>query len=165
MSRIFHSWTIGAVALPLLFLALGSNTGANSTGGAPMTMCMDCHGMPKGAEIRVENLPTSFQPGATYEITVKVASAVRSESDVQGGFAVSASAGELIVSDPVNTQISGGFITHTPEGTQSRAWKFKWKAPTEKQKVILNVSVIAANGDFAPANDAFARREFVISPR
>ncbi len=156
---------IGGMALAFLCPTFDSPSGANSTGGAPMTMCMDCHGMPKGAEVRVENLPSSFLPGAVYELTVRVTSAVKSESDVQGGFAVSASAGELIVSDPVNTQISGGFITHTPEGTQSRAWKFKWKAPAEKKPVTLNVSVIAANGDFAPANDAFARREFVITPK
>jgi len=158
-------WIIIGMAIFFLCPAFDSPSGANSTSGAPMTMCMDCHGMPKGAEIRMENLPSSFHPGATYEMSVKVVSVVKSEGDIQGGFAVSASAGELIVSDPVNTQISGGFITHTPEGTQSRTWKFKWKAPAEKKPVTLNVSVIAANGDFAPANDGFARREFVISPR
>jgi hypothetical protein len=158
-------WIIVGMALFFLCSILGSQSGANSTSGAPMTMCMDCHGMPKGAEIRVENLPSSFQPGATYEMTVKVSSAVRSEGDVQGGFAVSASAGELVVTDPDNTMKSNGYITHTAEGSLHRSWKFKWKAPVEKKKVTLNVSVIAANGDFAPANDAFARREFVISPR
>ncbi len=156
---------IVAAALFFLCSVFVSPSGANSTSGAPMTMCMDCHGLPKGAEIRMENLPTSFQPGAVYQMTVKVVSAVKSEGDIQGGFAVTVSAGELVVSDPKNTMKSDGYITHTAEGCLQRSWKFKWKAPAEKKKVTLNVSVIAANGDFAPANDGFARREFVIAPR
>lgn len=154
-----------AMALFLLLSVYGSQTGANSTTGAPMTMCMDCHGIPKGAQIQIEKLPGSYQPGATYEISLKVVSAVKSESDIQGGFAVIASGGELIVSDARTTQKSDEFITHTAEGALLRFWKFKWKAPQEKKNVTLTVSVIAANGDFTPSNDGFARREFVIQPK
>ena len=138
---------------------------ANSSGGAPTSMCMDCHVLPKGADIVAENLPQAYQPGATYEIGLKVVSAVLSVGDVHGGFAVSASDGELIVSDAANTQKSGDFITHTSEGTHMRSWKFKWKAPREKKPVTMTISVIAANGDFVPIHDGFSRREFVISPR
>jgi hypothetical protein len=165
MSRIFNPLAIGAVALFLLFLALGSPSGANSTGGAPMTMCMDCHGMPKGAKIRVEKLPRAYEPGSIYEISLQVVSRVKSESDTQGGFAVTASDGELIVSDQKMTQKSGEYITHTAEGTLLRSWTFKWKAPPEKKNVTLTISAVAANGDFAPANDAFSRREFIIPCR
>jgi hypothetical protein len=156
---------LAGVALFGMFSVYTPPSGASSSGGAPMVMCMDCHILPKGAEIQLGNLPKTYQPGMTYEITFRAISAVKSESEIQGGFAVTASGGELIVSDPVNTQKSDEFITHTPEGTLSRAWKFKWKAPADKKQVILNISVVAANGDFAPANDGFARREFVISPQ
>ncbi len=110
-------------------------------------------------------MPRSFQPGALYEIGIKVVSGVLSVGDVHGGFAVSASDGELIVADIVNTQKSDAFITHTAEGTHFRSWKFKWKAPQQRRPVTLTVSVIAANGDFVPVHDGFAGREFVIPPK
>lgn len=154
-----------AMGVMALFLVACPPAGANSTSGAPTAMCMDCHGMPKGAEIKISKLPTPFQPGETYELTITVRSAVKSEGDIQGGFAVSASAGELIVTDPKTTQKSNGYLTHTAEGSSLRSWTFKWKAPQEKKKVTLMVSVVAANGDFAPANDGFARREFTLSAR
>ncbi len=163
MKRTF--FFLMAAGIPLLFLGFWTDALGTSTGGAPTTMCMDCHIMPKGAEIKVDKLPKSFQPGSTYEMTVKVESAVPGTGDIRGGFAVSASDGELIVADSENTQKSDQYITHTAEGTQKRSWKFKWQAPKEKKSVTLNVSVIAANGDFAPANDGFARREYVIHPQ
>lgn len=157
--------SIGTLTLSLISCGFFSTSLANSTSGAPVIMCMDCHAMPKGAEIKLENLPKSFQAGAIYEITLSVVSAIKSQSDMQGGFSVSVTDGELIVSDPKTTQKSNGFITHTAEGALLRSWKFKWKAPQEKKKVTLRVSVIAADGDFSPANDGFARREFIIQPK
>ncbi len=158
---------LGSVGLMALFwpLVLGSPAGANSSGGAPTVMCMECHILPKGAEIQTENMPRAFEPGAVYEIGIKVVSGVLSVGDVHGGFAAIASDGELIVADPVNTQKSDAFITHTAEGTHLRSWKIKWKAPQQKKTVTLTISVIAANGDFVPVNDGFARREFIISPK
>jgi len=165
MRRRLFLFMIGAMMVCFLLWVFGSQSGANSTSGAPTIMCMDCHVLPKGAEIKISKLPKAFQPGATYEVTLTLASAVKSEGEIQGGFAVSTSAGELIVTDARNTQKSNGYLTHTPEGALLRSWKFKWKAPMEKQKIILRVSVVAANGDFAPANDGFARREFVLLPQ
>ncbi len=156
---------LGAAALFFLPQGIVFEAIANSSGGAPTTMCMDCHILPKGAEILTENLPPAYQPGVTYEIGVKVVSAVLSVGDVHGGFAVTASDGDLLVSDSTNTQKSGEFITHTPEGTHARSWKFKWKAPQQRKPVTLSISVIAANGDFVPIHDGFARREFVINPK
>lgn len=163
MRRTFLSVLMAGV--PLLLVGLFTDARGNSTGGAPTAMCMDCHVMPKGATIKMEKLPKNFEPGATYVMIVKVESDVKSMGDIRGGFAVSASAGELIVADSKNTQKSDGFITHTAEGAEKRSWTFKWRAPKEKKKVTLNVSVIAANGDFAPANDGFARREYIIQPK
>ncbi len=153
---------VAFAAAVLIFPGLWTGALGNSTGGAPTTMCMDCHIMPKGAEIAVDKLPKTFRPGVTYEMTVKVKSDVSSIGEIHGGFAVSASDGELIVSDPKHTQKSDQYITHTAEGAQKRSWTFKWRAPKEKKNVTINISVIAANGDFAPDNDAFARREYII---
>ena len=149
----------------VLVLGLGAETSASSTSGAPTRMCMDCHIVPKGAEIKIDGLPGNFQPGTTYEMTIRVESAVKSMGDLQGGFAISVSDGDLIVADPKNTQKSDGYLTHTAEGALLRTWKFRWKAPEGKKKITLNVSVIAANGDFTPSNDGFARREFILQPQ
>jgi hypothetical protein len=106
------SLLIVLAAFTLLLAGLWTEARANSTGGAPTTMCMGCHIVPKGAEIKIEKLPKTFQPGSTYETTVKVESAVSSRGEIRGGFAVSASDGELIVADPKNTQKSDRSIHH-----------------------------------------------------
>jgi len=164
MKQSFLPFGIGGTALFFSLWALAFQSAANSTSGAPTIMCLDCHGLPKGAQIKMGNLPQTFKPGAVYNLTLSVESAVKSVGEIQGGFAASASDGELIVADPKTTQKSNGYLTHTAEGALKRSWKFRWQAPKEKKKVILTIAVIAANGDFAPAHDAFARREFVLKP-
>ncbi len=84
---------------------------------------------------------------------------------MQGGFAGEATAGELIVTDGKNTQLSNGIMTHTQEGSHHRKWSFSWKAPVAKMDAEIKVMVVAADGDFSAANEAVAAELFMIKPK
>ncbi len=123
--------------------------------GAPTLECFTCH-VPVGehsSDVRVKGIPARYKPGKTYRITISVKSDIRSLGSVHGGFVLQASAGELIVVDPVHTQISNGLLTHTIEGSALRSWKTAWKAPREGDTEFI-VMATAVNGDFAPIGDA-----------
>lgn len=137
----------------------------SSSGGAPTASCYECHQSPQSADIKIEGLPKKYIPEKTYTIIITVTSSVKSEGDNKGGFSAEVSGGDLIVVDKKNTQISNGFLTQTAEGVKQRKWKAGWKAPKERRDITMGVSAIAANGDYSPNGDGFARAESTISGR
>ncbi len=147
-------------ATQLILFLISFYTGRNAsahTNGAPSLECDNCHfgAEDKIVEVIVEGLPKEFQPNKTYTVKISIKSDNESYGDNQGGFAVTASAGQLIVIDKVNTQLSNGFITHTNEGSKTREWKFAWKAPSKKiEQVDISIMAVAANGDYSPNMDA-----------
>ena len=149
-------------SITLLF----SSIGFTSNNSAPNFECYTCHtGASAPAAIKVTGVPKQYEPGKTYKLTVSVDCKTKSMSEVQGGFSVQASAGELIVSDKKNTQLSDSYLTHTLEGSERRSWAFEWKAPQEKVDVELKVMAIAANGDYSPFGDAITADGFTIQPK
>jgi hypothetical protein len=153
----------------LLVLALGitaliTSTGHSHNNSAPNLECTGCHQGEGAAEVKIEGLPEKYIPGKTYKITLTVVSGNASLGDVAGGFALEASAGELIVSDKKNTQLSDGFITHTKEGSAFRKWAIGWKAPATNITVDITVMAVAANGDFSPAGDVVGANSLSIRP-
>lgn len=157
------------ISLPILaiLLALAPAPGEAYNNGAPTLKCFNCHVAvgEHASVLNVTGIPESYQGGKTYPITVTVDSDVRSLGQVQGGFAVQVSAGELLVVDKANTQISDRILTHTQQGSALRTWKLAWKAPREKQQVDITVMATAANGDFAPLGDPVVAHAFTSSPR
>ena len=110
-------------------------------------------------------MPTRYKPGAIYPLRILLQSTQASIGPVQGGFAVTASAGELLVTDRTHTQLSDSILTHTQEGSALRTWKLSWRAPKEKQAVEIAVMATAANGDYSPVGDATAAEIFTITPK
>lgn len=142
--------TVLALAGALVF-ALPALSHNNS---APNMECTACHqGGPGQAAVSIEGLPASYKPGGTYDIKVTVSSQTKSLGNVQGGFALQASEGEIVVTDKKHTQVVDGFLTHTQEGSEARSWSFKWKAPKKGGEASLLVMAMAANGDFSPVGD------------
>jgi hypothetical protein len=133
---------------------------------APNFRCNECHeGKVSIKMAEIEGLPLTYVPGETYQVTLVLKSRVESFGEVAGGFAVNASAGELIDTDKENTQISDGFLTHTKEGSILRKWTFKWKAPPTKTEVTMKVMGVTANGDFSPAGDMVGLAKFRSVPK
>lgn len=151
--------------LALAALGLASSAGQSSTNSAPDGECFVCHtNTAASPETKLTGIPKDFEPGKTYNITLSVISRLKSISEIKGGFSVSASTGELVVTDQKNTQKSNSFITHTIEGAQNRTWKFAWKAPKEKIPAEIKVMAIASNGDYSPSGDAITAELVTIKP-
>ncbi len=145
---------------------------------APSFACMSCHpGTMQGDMIRLRDLPETYSPGRTYTLTLELDSTLESLGEQQGGFAVRASAGELIVKDQTDTQIIDDILTHTLEGSHRRSWTFSWQAPGEPspwwqfwgqdQKepvpdVSITVMAVAANGDFSSMGDEIGAAGFTL---
>ncbi len=130
---------------------------------APNLDCISCHeGEMVQNMVKVQGMPKSYVPGKTYNLTVIVTSDLESMSESKGGFALEASAGELIVRDKKNTQLSNGILTHTQEGSELRKWTFKWKAPSEKIDASITVMALAANGDYSSVGDRVGADSYTI---
>jgi hypothetical protein len=140
------------------------STGNSHNNSAPNFECIGCHQGEGSTEIKIDGLPEKYIPGKTYKITLTIVSDNQSLGDVAGGFAIEASAGDLMVTDRKNTQLSEGFLTHTQEGSAFRKWTFGWKAPVQKTKANLTVMAVAANGDYSPAGDVIGTKGFSIKP-
>jgi len=148
-----------------IILILSISTGYAFNNSAPNFKCNTCHqGKVSVKMAKIEGLPVSYIPGKTYRLTLILRSRLKSFGEVAGGFAIKASAGELIDIDKKNTQISDGFLTHTKEGSTLRKWTFGWKAPSTKTDVTIKVMGIAANGDFSPAGDMVGLAKFRMVP-
>ncbi len=152
------------VSLVGLMLIGGISTVQSHNNSAPNFECISCHGEEGAAQIKVEGMPKSYVPGKTYKMTLAVSSPVVSAGDNAGGFAVEASAGELIVMDKKNTQLSGSILTHTQEGAALRKWAIGWKAPKQKMPVDISVMAVSANGDFSPAGDMVGADGYTVKP-
>jgi len=165
-------------ALPVaLFLLAVAAVGVASlmhavamSNGAPQLNCLQCHQDAKNnpAEFVVEGLPDKVEPGKEYKITIKITKGPESKGAAYGGFAVSVSAGELVVIDKDNTFIATTptgekLLTHTKAGSMKREWTFAWKAPQNCDgPITFKISVIAANGDGSPFGDGYAIKEITV---
>lgn len=139
--------------------------GYGHNNSAPILECVGCHQGDMAPDlVKVEGLPKKFVPGKTYKLTITVNSAMKSEGDVAGGFAVEASGGTLVVVDKKNTQLSDGLLTHTQEGSALRKWTVRWKAPKKKEEVTLSIMAMAANGDFSPNGDVVGAEIVTLKP-
>jgi hypothetical protein len=110
--------------------------------------------------------PTTYSPGATYDMTVHLEDPDQS----RWGFelttmdAANHQAGTIVVTDPTHTQLSNNpspmpdFIKHTSAGTypgtQSGTWQFQWIAPAAGTgTVTIYFAGNAANNSSDPLGD------------
>jgi hypothetical protein len=152
----------GILLTALSFLWI--TTGTTHNNSAPNFECIQCHEGEGSSEVTIEGLPKKYVPDKTYKMTLVVKSDVESLGDNAGGFAIEASAGELIPVDKENTQLSDGILTHTKEGSALRKWVFGWKAPHEKKEITLSVMAVAVNGDFSVIGDLVGADGYTIMP-
>lgn len=149
----------------LALIGLHDSPAHGFANSAPSFDCMTCHQGETGDEaVQLRNMSGTYTPGKTYTLTLVVESGLKSMGEVQGGFALEASAGELIVLDDKHTQLSNGFLTHTMEGARKRTWKFGWKAPQAKTAVDITVMAVAANGDYSSTGDRVGADSFAMQP-
>ncbi|UCG41733.1 MAG: hypothetical protein JSU73_07500 [candidate division WOR-3 bacterium] len=126
-----------------LLLAYSDGPPDSKTGRPGEGTCADCHsGTASGDSSALAGLPGAlYYPESTYILTL----GLRYAGQTRWGFELTAvdesgrAAGELFVTDSVNTQLSasGGrqYLKQTSAGTQrgrpdAASWQFGWHAPT-----------------------------------
>ncbi|HLT46723.1 MAG TPA: choice-of-anchor V domain-containing protein [Rubricoccaceae bacterium] len=146
------------------------------TGGFGEPTCLACHFDgdlgPPGGVLEVEGWPGVPEPGAAYELAVRLAR----EDMAMAGFqlavrtAEGAQAGTLAAADGRSavTEFEGvAYLHHTLEGTAltgpgEAVWRFTWTAPDAPAPVRLHVAANAANGDASPLGDAIYADSLVV---
>lgn len=132
--------------------------------GAPgESSCFECHNdlelnEPEGRLV-ILGLPTSWDPGGAYALTV----ILESESMVRAGFQAGVSAGALrpldegvsVVPDSLGRSYVGHAAGRTiPDSPDRTRWIMEWLAPGAGEGTIrVNVAANSANGDNSPLGD------------
>lgn len=155
-----------AIAASAALAGLHTPAAHGFANSAPSFECMSCHtgATMNPAMIKIDNLPATYKANQSYRLTLTLNSQLESMSEQQGGFALRVSAGQLVVSDSVNTQMVGDILTHTLEGSANRSWQFTWQAPEGEAggwlrrgqpgpDVNVTIMAVAANGDFSAIGD------------
>ncbi len=164
-----------ALALAAAFPRFKDGPPPAHTGGFGEPTCRQCHsdaGLNEpGARLAITGVPSGYQPGRAYELTVSLerSGMLRAGFQLAARFAAGAraglQAGELapidartaVVSD-TGTHIS--FIEHTLAGTGvvpgsgAARWTFRWTAPAVPGgAVVMHLTGNAANDDDSPLGD------------
>jgi hypothetical protein len=177
--RRFPGTRVTAVLLAAVAIVLGSSGGPpNGKTGAPGEgTCNDCHAGPAGTpdSTSLAGVPGNvYVPGTTYNMTLSL----QWSSQRRWGFELTAlttgggSPGQLIVSDPVNTQYSAsgsGYLKQTSSGTFNGtpfgvSWQFQWQAPAAGTgPVVFYWCANACNGNNGTTGDAVCRDSLVVT--
>ncbi|MCA9729381.1 MAG: choice-of-anchor V domain-containing protein [Candidatus Eisenbacteria bacterium] len=130
-------------------------------------------------DLQILGLPSEFVPGQTYPLTVML----EDPGQQRWGFELTvlddaddfAEGGSLVVTDPLNTQISEDvegtedYLKHTSEGTHwpsdgPTSWNFDWTAP-DLPSVTFYFCGNAADGDQSFVGDYIYARSTTVTRR
>ena len=179
---------LGALLLGLAFLLATTPTrrapaypdrpAPAHTGGFGEPTCLACHFdgdfNPPGGGLSVEGWPERPEPGADYEITVRIAReemgragfqlAVRTADGLQAGTLAPADDRSAVVE-------SGGveYLHHTLDGTAltgeaEAMWRFTWTAPDTLAPLRVHIAANAANDDASEFGDAIYADSLAFVP-
>lgn len=158
-------------------LANAANPPNGKTGRPTEGTCADCHSGPTGSADSTElaGFPTgSYVPDSFYLLTLSV----RYAGQTRWGFALTAvnaantRAGQLVVTDSVNTQYSSvepGYLKQTSAGTRRGqngpvTWTFGWRAPAAGTgPVKFYWCANAANNNSSTSGDAICRDSLTVA--
>ena len=114
------------IALAILLSLIGQSQALPSGNGDRANDGCLCHGGSDDTTIvNLSGLPAAYNSSVEYNLTLTIESPVEL-NEVQGGFRVIISQGELIAE---GWQVMDGGYTHTTEINDRRQWKAVWVAP------------------------------------
>ncbi|MFM2267205.1 MAG: hypothetical protein RL757_646, partial [Bacteroidota bacterium] len=159
MKKITHIFAILVVGILFLSNSTGRESdAANSTidGGT----CANCHSGSGAGSVLLTNVPTDYQEGQTYSLTLTV-----NDNDamrVAAGFQIVATDGTSGAQVGTFTPASGMRLTGTNRLVQSApknfasgtaAWTFDWTAPTGTlpNDITFHYAAVATDGDGGPS--------------
>lgn len=139
------------------------------TGGFGEETCHSCHfDYPvndNSGSVRIEQLPTRFEPSETYTLTVIVSRDNIGKAGFQltSRFTDGRQAGRLSAIDnrvmPTNPDTGSViYLQHSPAGstptnTNRSKWKINWQAPPRADTVLFHIAGNAGNGDASEFGD------------
>ena len=148
------------IAFLFLFALLGQSQ-ALPTGidGRADDGCL-CHG---GADdstvVTLSGLPVQYNSSLEYNITLTIDSSVQ-EGDVQGGFRILISDGELVGD---GWQLLDDGYTHTAQINDRRVWNAVWIAPSEEDRLATFViHGNAVNDDQSASGDEWNSQSLAV---
>lgn len=176
-----------ALGFPLLVAGWSGARGARYGDGPPPGFtgafgegtCVTCHvdaAVEKDAPgISLAGLPSAWEPGGTYRVTVRATHrgmgaagfqlASRTGAGVQAGAWRSVDARTRVTHDSGRRVV---YAAHTVAGSaltarDTAAWVLEWTAPAvPHDSIIVGVAVNAANGDDSNFGDHVMTRSFVV---
>ena len=142
------------------------------TGGFGEPTCRECHvGSPlnaPGSTLELLGLGSAWEPGATYELTVRLRSFEMLAAGFQAairwreGPRAGTSAGVLRALDERVTVVPATdaaveYVQHAPAGAEADGelaeWTFGWTAPDDAGPLVLHVAANSGSGDNSPLDD------------
>ena len=135
------------IALAILLSLIGQSQALpNGIGDRANDGCL-CHGGSDDTTIiNLSGLPETYNSSVEYNLTLTIESPVEL-NDVQGGFRVIISQGELIAQ---GWQVIDGGYTHTAEINDRRQWEVVWVAPEADDELatfVVHGNAVNGNGN------------------
>jgi hypothetical protein len=151
---------LAALFLGILSFAMLTGANANSIGKIGQSQNgATCHSLTpdSGVSVVVSGVPSTYQPGTTYHVTVSVSGS----PGAGGGFDLSVTRGTLSTTDP-NAHIVSGEATHA--NPNARSWSVSWLAPPAGSgSASFHVAGLAANIDGTSSGDAWNTNSYSSS--
>ena len=184
MKKFLHSFWVLSCILCIVFYtpeyahsnASGAPTGKSGSPGDNWSTCNSCHTGGTQSdfdffEIVSVDFPQEYIGGEVYSFEVDI---FTEDETSEFGFELKAeddfgnSIGEIIITDPTNTQTVGGgvYLTHTSGGTTGDVgafWGFDWQAPNDFDgNVTFYAAGIIANGNNQNSGDVLMTTNYSI---
>lgn len=135
------------IALAILLSLIGQSQALPSGIGDRANDGCLCHGGSDDTTIvNLSGLPETYNSSVQYNLTLTIESPVES-NEVQGGFRVIISQGELIGE---GWQVMDGGYTHTVEINDRRQWEAVWVAPEADDELatfLIHGNAVNGNGN------------------
>ena len=135
------------IALAILLSLIGQSQALPSGIGDRANDGCLCHGGPDDTTIvNLSGLPEVYNSSSEYNLTLTIESPVEL-NEVQGGFRVIISQGELIAE---GWQLMDEGYTHTTEINDRRQWEVVWVAPEADDKLatfVIHGNAVNGNGN------------------
>ena len=148
-----YSKTAVAVCI-ILLLSIAPITQGKENGKLNSGTGCGCHSQTGGniATPSVSGLPSQYNPGSVYQLTVSVTGGV---SGSGGGFSMDVDKGTFsYMGFAVGISSTGDSATHSITGSSSRTWGFDWTAPSSGSGTAnFQLAALTSNGNGADSGD------------
>lgn len=152
---------LALISGPALATPQGAPWGHDGGSGRPdCTQChFDAEPLRQSGALKLIGLPSVLQPGATYDLTLRLDHSGLVTAGFMIGAEISGETAGVFAAKDARTEANGAALRSTLEGArqsteQTAVWTFRWTSPsTAKGLVVFHVAANAANNDASAFGD------------